>query len=211
MIKAVAHFGRGHRFHPRSGQLDRQRYSVETTTNLRSRRRLVSRQSPSALCEQLHGRIDFQRRDPPQSLADQTESLTARRQDLDCGRMRDDGLDQIRRGIDDVLAVVEYQQADPALQRGRHGLAHCLAWLLRDAEHRRHRVGYRCRIDHRCQLENPNAVWEFIGQNRGNLESQPGFTDSTHSRERDQPLRSHRRRDPVDVGVATGQPADGGA
>src|SRR6185312_12375107 len=55
VIKAVAHFGRGHRFHPRSGKLDRQRYSVETTTNLRSRRRLVSRQSPSALCEQLHG------------------------------------------------------------------------------------------------------------------------------------------------------------
>ena len=43
----------------------------------------------------------------------------------DCG---EDGLDQISGGVQNVLAVVEHQQSDSALQRGSHRLgdASCL-------------------------------------------------------------------------------------
>ncbi len=48
-------------------------------------------------------------------------------------------------------------------------LAHALARLLGDAQHRRHRVGHRRRIGDRGQFENPDAVGELIGQLRRDL------------------------------------------
>ena len=89
-------------------------------------------------------------------------------------RLREDGLDQIGGGVEHVLAVVEHQQPDPALQRGGHRLAHGLARLLGDAQHRRHRVGHRRRIGDRRQFENPDTVGKFIGQPRRDLRSPGG-------------------------------------
>jgi hypothetical protein len=83
--------------------------------------------------------------------------------------VRQDRLDQIGGGIADVLAVVEHQQPDPALQRSGHRLTHGLTRLLGDAKHRRHRVGHRRRIGDRGQFEKPNAVEKFIGQPRRDL------------------------------------------
>ena len=77
---------------------------------------------------------------------------------------------------------------DPALQRGGHALAHALARLLGDAQHRRHRVGHRRRISHRSQLENPDPVGEFIGQSAPRLRSPGGSC---------QP-RPHRSTSPAD-------------
>ena len=42
-----------------------------------------------------------------------------------------------------MLAVVEHQQPEPALQRGGHRLAHSLARLLGNAQHGGHGVGHR--------------------------------------------------------------------
>ena len=78
------------------------------------------------------------------------------------------------RRVEHVLAVVEHQQPDSALQRGGHRLAHALARLLGDAQHRRHRVGHRRRIGDRGQLEKPDPVGEFIGQPRRDLQSPGG-------------------------------------
>ena len=43
-------------------------------------------------------------------------------------------------------------------------VAHALARLLGDAQHRRHRIGHRRRIGDRGQFENPDPVGEFIDQ-----------------------------------------------
>ena len=103
-------------------------------------------------------------------------------------RVREDGLDQIGGGVEHVLAVVEHQQPDPALQRGGHALAHALAGLLGDAQHRRHRVGHRRRIGDRGQLEKPDPVREFIGQPRRDFQRQPGLADPAHPGQRHQPM-----------------------
>ena len=103
-------------------------------------------------------------------------------------RLREDGFDQIGGGVEDVLAVVEHQQPDPALQRGGHRLAHALARLLGDAQHRRHRVGHRRRIGDRGQFEKPDTVGKFIGQPRRDLGRQAGLADPAHPGQRHQPM-----------------------
>ena len=66
--------------------------------------------------------------------------------------------------IEDVLAVVEHQQPDSALERRGHRLRDRLARLLGDTQHRGDRIGNRGRIAHRRQFENPYPVWEFVCQ-----------------------------------------------
>ena len=51
-------------------------------------------------------------------------------------------------------------------KRGGHRLAHGLARLLGDAQHRSHRVGHRRRIGDGGQFEKPDAVRKFVGQSR---------------------------------------------
>ena len=92
-----------------------------------------------------------------------------------------------------MLAVVEHQQPDPALQRGGHRLAHGLARLLGDAQHRRHRVGHRRRISDRSQFEKPDTVGKFIGQPRRDFGRQAGLADPAHPGQRHQPMSLHRR------------------
>ena len=90
--------------------------------------------------------------------------------------------------VEDVLAVVEHQQPRPALQRRRHRLAHALARLLGDAQHRGHRIGHRRRIGDRGQLENPDPVRKFVGQPRRDFQCQAGLADPTHPGQRHQPM-----------------------
>jgi hypothetical protein len=56
--------------------------------------------------------------------------------------LSEDCFDQVGGGIEHMLAIIKHQQPDPALQRGGHALAHALARLLCDAQHRGHRVGH---------------------------------------------------------------------
>ena len=63
---------------------------------------------------------DVQRGHRPQLLVGDSESFAAGGQDSYRRRVRQDGLDQIGGGVEHVLAVVEHQQPDPALQRGGH-------------------------------------------------------------------------------------------
>ena len=107
-------------------------------------------------------------------------------------RLRQDGLDQIGGGVEHVLAVVEHQQPDPALQRGGHTLAHGLARLLGDAQHRGHRVGHRRRIGDRGQFEQPDAVRELVGQPRRDFGRQAGLADPAHPGQRHQPMSLQR-------------------
>jgi hypothetical protein len=70
--------------------------------------------------------------------------------------------------------------AGPALQRSGHGLAHSLARLLRDTQHGRHRIGHRCRIGDRGQLENPNTIRKFVDQTPGYLGCKPRLADAAN-------------------------------
>jgi hypothetical protein len=128
-------------------------------------------------------------------LVDDTQPFATGRKNPHGRRGRENRRNQVRRGIEDVLAIVEHQQPDPALQRGGHRLAHALARLLGNAQHR----------GHGGQLENPYAVWELTCQLRSGLKCETRFTHAAHTGQRDQPMRAQRRLDVRDVGVATDQ------
>ena len=95
-------------------------------------------------------------------LVGKAQPLTACGQDAHRGRPREDEIDEIRRGVNDVLAVVEDQETDPALQRGSDRLTHRHAGLLRDAQHRGHSVRDGRRISHGRQFENTDSVRKFV-------------------------------------------------
>ena len=132
VIETITHLADRHRRHPRGRQLDRQRDPVEAAADLHHRARLVSvgqREARShaagAFDEQIHcgrvdARADVQRGHRPQLLVGDPQSFAAGGQDLHRRRLREDRLDQIGGGVEHVLAVVEHQQPDPALQRGGH-------------------------------------------------------------------------------------------
>ena len=132
LIETITHLAGGHRRHPRGRQLDGQRYPVEAPADLHHRGGLISRghreargHAPGAFDEQAHrrgvdARADVQRGHRPQLLVGDPQSFAAGRQDPHRRRVRQDRLDQIGGGVEHVLAVVEHQQPDPALQRGGH-------------------------------------------------------------------------------------------
>jgi hypothetical protein len=181
VIETVPHLPRCHRRHPRGRQFDCQRDTVEASADLDDRASLIRlvqrearRDAAGAFNEQFHcgrvdSRADVQRGHRPQLLVGDPQALAAGGHDSHRRRLRHDGFDQIGGGVEHVLAVVEHQQADSALQRGRDTLGHTLARLLGDAQHRRHRIGHRSRISDRSQLEKPDAVGKFIGQTRRDL------------------------------------------
>ena len=168
LIESITHLGYRHRRHPGSRQLDGQRDTVESSADLHHRIRLIDHREarsdgPRAFDEQLHRsrtgpRHDIQRRHRPHLLVAHPKSFAAGRENRHGGRLCEDRVNEIGGGVKHVLAVVEHQQPDPALQRSSHRLAHGLAGLLGDAQHRRHRVGHRCRISDRREFENPDPA-----------------------------------------------------
>ena len=217
VIKTITHFTGGHRRHPGGGQFDGQWNPVQALTNLDDcggfvavDHREARRNALSAFDEQTHrrrvdSRCRVQRAHRPNLLVWDSESLAAGGEDSYSRRLRKYRFDQVGGGGENVLAIVDHQQPDPALQRGGHRLTYGLTRLLGDAQHRRHRIGHRRRISHRCQLEKPNAVGKLISQVRRDFQRQTGLADPTHPGQRHQPMRLDRRFDLGDHGLASDQ------
>ena len=150
LIETITHLTCGHRRHPRGRQLDRQGYPVEAAADFDDGARLVSvghrearRHAAGAFDEQIDcgrvdARADVQRGHRKHLLVGNPQAFAAGGQDPHRRGLRQDRLDQIGRGVAHVLAVVEHQQPDPALQRGRDTISHALSRLLGDAQHRGH-------------------------------------------------------------------------
>jgi hypothetical protein len=190
-IKTAPNIVRGHRRHPGCRQLDCQWNPVKAAADLVDHVRLIGREArrdvARTLSEQVHGRIHIEPAHWPQLLVDHAESFTAGGEDRHSRGLRENGFDQIRCRVEDVLAIVEHEQPVTALQCGRHRLGDALAGLLSDAEHSRHRIRHRRRISHCRQFENPYPVREFGGQLRGDSHCQPGLSDPADTGQRDQP------------------------
>jgi len=88
-----------------------------------------------ACCRRVDPCGHVQRGHQLQLLVGDPQSLAASGQNFEAPRSREDGLDQVSDSVAQVLAVVEHQQADPALQRGCHAFSDTLAGLLGVVEH----------------------------------------------------------------------------
>ncbi len=109
------------RLRPRRRQLDRQRQTVESLADVQDvgflglARREAGTNGAGPFDEQLAGEDVVERLDGAHVLAADGQALAARRQHRHGRRRRHDALDQRRRGVDHVLAVVEHEQhASPA-------------------------------------------------------------------------------------------------
>jgi len=107
--------------------------------------------------------------------------------------VRQDRLDQIRDTVHNVLAVVEHQQPDPALQRGGNRVTHALSGLLFDTRNCRDRIGHRRRIGDCGEFEKPDIVGKFIDEARRDLQRQPRLADPADTGQRHQPMSLDRR------------------
>ena len=107
---------RRHDADPRSGELDRQRQTVESLTQRRNRRARLAVWDelgvalPRALHEQPPGILGRQRVQSPYRFAAHPERFAARRQDPQVPTRPQERRRQLRARIDDVLAVVDHQQ-----------------------------------------------------------------------------------------------------
>ncbi len=214
LIETITDLFHRHGRHPGGCQFDGQGNPVEASADLHHRARLIScghrearRHTLGAFDEQIDcGRVDspaeIQRGHRPHLLVGDPQTFAAGGHDAHRRRGRQDGFDQIGGGVEHVLTIVEHQQPDSALQRGGHALAHALARLLGDAQHRRDRVGHRRRIGDRRQFENPDAIGKFTGQPCRDFGGQAGLADPAHPGQRDQPMCSQRGLHLDDVGLA---------
>ena len=104
-------------------QLDRERQPVESLADVQDVRLLgLARREPGTngagpFDEQLAGGAVLERLDGTHVLAADGQALAARGQHRHGRRRRHDALDQRRRGVDHVLAVVEHQEHAPPAQR----------------------------------------------------------------------------------------------
>ena len=135
VTKTITHLARGHGRHAGGRQLDGQRYPVQAAANLdRPRpphRCRPTRSAVTTLCARSTNRLTAAESMPAPTFNEGTghscssaipnpSRLVVRIVTVaECSK---DGFDQIDGGVEEVLAVVEHQQPDPALQRCRDRL-----------------------------------------------------------------------------------------
>ena len=168
VVQAVGELLERHRPQPGGGELDRQRQAVDPPAHVRDdrRRRLVEREvgrrRRGALGEQQHGRLLLQRPDGGERLAADGERLAARRQDPQPRAAGEQAIGELRRGHDDVLAVVEHEQRvaraerveQPRLRVGRRRPA-VRHRRLAEAERAEHRGREALAVAERRELDEP--------------------------------------------------------
>lgn len=185
MNGAIPKLGRRHRHRSRSRQFDGQRDAVEALADLHDGGRLsaviereVRCHAVRAFGKEPHGCglsncSDVERGHRPQLFSGDAESFAAGRADPDRRRAREDGVDQVRRSVEQMFAVVEHQQPGPVLLCSSDTLGQRLSRQLGDVECRGNRVGHRVGIGDRGELENPDTSCEFTGEPRGGFQCQP--------------------------------------
>jgi hypothetical protein len=185
----------GKRAYPGGGELNGERYAVESATDLAYRRAVFADleariQATRPLDEELCGRCllahDVERRNRPHVLARNRQGLATRRDDLDVRARGEKRPGERARRADHVLAVVQHHQQASAPERIRERLLDRLSALLGHTEHARRRVPDRVRIGDRGQVDEPRTVRELRRGPPRALDRQAGLAHPARAEERHQ-------------------------
>ena len=202
----VPDLDRAHRRHPRGSKLDAEGDTVHRLADLDhgARGLLVEDpeslpDSPGPLREQRHGvgghaAVHRQWGHGEGRLPGDAEVLSRRRQDPRDGGAGDDLPDRRRGRHEDVLAVVQQDEQLASGHRLGDRLDDAGVALRGDAEGGGDRVGDRFGVGHRCQLDEPDAVSELVGQFCGDREGEAGLADAAHAAEGDERTGADQRR-----------------
>ena len=211
---------RGQRAQPRRGQLDRQRQPVQLPADpLRHRhrrhpaRRPAARRRP-AVQEQPHRRrlpgvlaLSGLRRQVqrPHRAGDFTgdpQRLAAGRQDPQPRRGAQQRAGQPGAGIQQMLAVIQYQQQLRRPQPVDQRLQHRHITRLPHPQRQHHLRGHQPRIGDTGQLGQPHPVREPAHHPRPGLQGQPGLSRPAGPGQRDQPRLAQQPFQPGQVLLA---------
>ena len=195
VMQAVEDFGQRQRAHPCGGELDRQRQPIEARADFGHDCGVVvgdgeiGASVASPVGEQFDGFVaKRQRRHPPAHLAGHTDRLTAGGQQRQSRSGAEQRIDQRRTGVEQVLAVVQHHQHLPVGDKTGQGVHGGAAGLVGQPERAGHCDWHQLRVGDRRQIHIPHPVAEFAGQLARDLDCQPGFTRSTGTGQRHQPV-----------------------
>ena len=217
VIQPVQQLRQPERRHRRGGQFDGQGQTVQPSTDLVDDRHLVGIRlehpevSLDSRAEQLRrlgaasGRFDRQRTHCDGTLTIQPQQLSTGRQDHDVRTVGHDRLDQLRDCIDQVLAVVQHQQAVLAAQCSGDQLTHVGArWqsqMQLGSDYRTDVVGRR----QLAQFHQPRTIGETGGRSVRRVQRHRGLPNAAHAHQGHQRLGAQRRDQPLQLGLPTDQ------
>jgi hypothetical protein len=104
-----------------------------------------------------------------------------------------------------VLAVVQHQQHRPVADVVGNHPDRPSTRLRGEANRVEHRARQRTRIAHRRQLHPPHPTVEVVDRLGGDLQRQPGLSDTARADQRHQPVVTHRRQHRRSLRHATDQ------
>ena len=119
-----------------------------------------------------------------------------------------DRVDEPGGRLDDVLAVVEYDERAPRLERVDDRLGHRPVSPFADVEYRRDRVRDEIIVRQRRELDEPDAVLVPVEQIGAHLQREARLADAARADERDEPVLGEQLRDGEDVDVAADEARD---
>ncbi|CAN5532057.1 hypothetical protein BH20ACT10_BH20ACT10_00610 [soil metagenome] len=217
VVEAGGDLGRRHAPHPRRGELDGERRPFEPPAHFRDRRGVrlhdleAGRGGGSPLREEprrLRARSRLQRRgvrhghgrNRPYSFTRNSERLAARGENREVRASAEQPLRQPRARLDEMLAVVEEDQAPPVSQSRRKLALHLSSGALPDAKHGGRLPRDERRIPQRIQLHQPDPVREctpgnsrqtFVAREAPRrLQREPGFAGAADPGEREKSART---------------------
>ena len=200
-VEAAVQVGERERRQPSRGELDGQRHPVEAADDVgdqfevRGRGRRAGAHSAGPVEEHRHGgnlrRLlpgarQRERGQPEGVFGGQAERLAARRQHAQPRAGRQQRADDVARGVEQVLAVVDHQQAGPVAEQRRAGGQD----VARDdvqVQRRGERVRDRGGVGDRGEQHDGRGVGP-----RRDLQRDPGLTDPARPDDRHQPVRGEQ-------------------
>ena len=211
LVEAVGDFGHADRARPGRSQLDGQRDPVQPPADLDDQRpsRLVEheggvgrfgasdeegdRGNLRQLAERQLRADQFrgsgrQRVHRPEPLAGYRQRFPTGCHDRDGGCLTQDSGHQLGHRLDQVLAVVENQQAVPGAEQIDDGIVDRARLPQVDVDGRGERRCRGIRIDNADQLHDVDAALEFTTDRAGQLHGQRGLPDTTGTHQCDQPV-----------------------
>ena len=194
-MQAVEDLGQRQRPHPRRGQLDRQRHTVQARADLAHRCGIVISEGEigagmaGPVGEQLDRLVgQRQRGHPPAHLTSDPDRLTAGRQQGQPRRPTEQRDDQLGAGIQQMLAVVQHHQHLTVANKPQQAVHGGAARLIGQPQRTRHRHRHQLGVGDRRQIHVPHPVGKIAGHSGRDLDRQPGFAHPARTGQRHHPV-----------------------
>ena len=149
----------------------------------------------TVLRRRIEARCRVQRRHWPELFVFQSQPFAAGGNDLDCVEHARIASIMSAAASSRCSQLSKISSRATPLQRVGDTVGQSQSRLLGDAEYRRDRPGHGCGVADRRQLDHEHPVGKFMCAMCGHLEGQACLADTSHTRQRDDPVSPEQRPD----------------